>query len=523
MAVEPSKSSAMHNQNKFDMWNKVNQLFEKGFSKSQISRKTGLSRPTIRHYLKLTAQEFANSTSYKRTYRKRLDKYFCFIKKELDDCNDLSAAQIYDHLQEHFPGMEMVCEKTVFNYVQAIRTKYSIKKSTEIERDHQISEETEYGQYAQVDFGEYLMKRPDGSSKKVYFFAICLSRSRYKFIHFQTSPFTTETAIYAHDLAFKFLGGMPNTLVYDQDKVFMVNENLGDYVLTEGFGQYVKSAGFKDVFCRKADPASKGIVENVVRYVKINFLRGRKFVDIQTLNDEALAWLARTGNGKRHSKTLLIPSEEYEIEKSFLTPYTYQLPIAEDTGSTYCIRKDNTVCYRSNFYSLPLGSHNKYHKAILKDTGDKILLTTTYGNLLAEHTKCMERGKIIVKPEHRRDPDINVKELENSFSEKFHDSELAMTYISLLKAHTGRYYRDNLKVISKLSYDKDVIINAIELCAAGSIYNANEVKNIAYALDRKQHLQERPKLYNEPGNDSSFKYDMSIERSSISTYEEMMR
>ena len=67
MAVEPSKSSAMHNQNKFDMWNKVNQLFEKGFSKSQISRKTGLSRPTIRHYLKLMLTEIESAVKSETT------------------------------------------------------------------------------------------------------------------------------------------------------------------------------------------------------------------------------------------------------------------------------------------------------------------------------------------------------------------------------------------------------------------------------------------------------------------------
>ena len=73
--------------------------------------------------------------------------------------------------------------------------------------------------------------------------------------------------------------------------MFLRNENQGDYVLTTAFGAYVKSAGIKTVFCRKADPESKGKIERVVRYVKYNFLRGRMSRDIDTLNDEAIAIL----------------------------------------------------------------------------------------------------------------------------------------------------------------------------------------------------------------------------------------
>lgn len=113
---------------------------------------------------------------------------------------------------------------------------------------------------------------------KVYFFAIVLSRSRQKFIHFSRRPFDTELAVYAHELAFQYFGGKPRKIIYDQDRVLISRENLGDLVLTTKFQSFVKEQHFLPVFCRKADPESKGKVENVVKYVKGNFLSGRLFI-----------------------------------------------------------------------------------------------------------------------------------------------------------------------------------------------------------------------------------------------------
>ena len=60
---------------------------------------------------------------------------------------------------------------------------------------------------------------------------------------------------------------------------------MGDLVLTTKFQSFVKEQHFLPVFCRKADPESKGKVENVVKYVKGNFLSGRLFYNIDRLNE----------------------------------------------------------------------------------------------------------------------------------------------------------------------------------------------------------------------------------------------
>jgi len=48
------------------------------------------------------------------------------------------------------------------------------------------------------------------------------------------------------------------------------------------FESYAKSRPLKPVFCRPADPESKGKVENAVRYVKHNFLLNVSTVPLRT-------------------------------------------------------------------------------------------------------------------------------------------------------------------------------------------------------------------------------------------------
>src|ERR1039457_3261213 len=108
---------------------------------------------------------------------------------------------------------------------------------------------------------------------RIHFFVMMLSRSRMKFVQFSEVPFTTHMTIDAHEEAFKFFGGIPQEIVYDQDRLLLVEERMGELLLTNEFKDYVFEQEFQLHFCRKADPQSKGTVEGVVKYVKNNFLR----------------------------------------------------------------------------------------------------------------------------------------------------------------------------------------------------------------------------------------------------------
>lgn len=134
----------------------------------------------------------------------------------------------------------------------------------------------------------------------------------------------------------------------------MVDENLGDLLLTSGFDRYVRSESFEAVFCRKAVPQSKGKVENVIKYVKDNFVKGRIFSGSDNLNESALGWLSRTGNGKVHSATRLLGHQEWLKEKKYLLPVHNKPSLADNPEFIpYKVRKDNTITYKGNYTVYP--------------------------------------------------------------------------------------------------------------------------------------------------------------------------
>lgn len=192
------------------MWYKVNELFSDGLNKTQIGQSLGLHRQTVAKYLSMTEEEFISSQSYDRHYGHKLDGYESYVVNELRKWPFLSAPQLHDRLKEHFLDLPCVIPKTVFNFVNRLRLTHHLPKEFEKSyRPYEKQPGTPYGEYAQCDFGERWMKTLQGQSLKVYFFAMCLSRSRYKFVYFSRTPFTTALAVYAHELAFEFFGGVP--------------------------------------------------------------------------------------------------------------------------------------------------------------------------------------------------------------------------------------------------------------------------------------------------------------------------
>lgn len=108
------------------MWNKVNELSENGLNKSQISMELSIDRKTVSKMLNMSLDEYLSHISIERAFK--LEPYESFIFNLLKHKPYLSSAIVEDRLKEHYPDMVDVSSKTVYNYVNHLRTKYSIDK-----------------------------------------------------------------------------------------------------------------------------------------------------------------------------------------------------------------------------------------------------------------------------------------------------------------------------------------------------------------------------------------------------------
>jgi len=248
------------------------------------------------------------------------------------------------------------------------------------------------GYEAQADFGQYKLKDMYGRIVRVYFFCMVLSYSRMKFVYFSPEPFTTETAIKAHNYAFQYFGGRPQTILYDLDRVYVVSENLGNIIFVPAFEEYVKTIGYSVSLCRPRDPQSKGKVEEVVGYVKHSFLEGRVYTGIDSLNSAALSWLDREGNGRIHTLTRKVPREMFREEQRYL----FHVKPYSDVSSTVVAFDSNGVLrYKGNLYQINIGTMNIHHRIRIEDDGEMLLFYDTETNeLLAKYPVIDNTGQV---------------------------------------------------------------------------------------------------------------------------------
>ena len=476
---------------KYQMWYKVKELISKHLNFEQISSIVGLHRQTVSKYAKMSESEFLSSQSYDRKYSHKLDDYSDFVVGELRRWPFLSASQVHDHLRENFPDLPRVSGRTVFNFVVRLRVEHNLPKGSEQSfRPYERQPETPYGEYAQVDFGERWMLTCDGSQKKVYFFAMCLCRSRYKYVYHSERPFTTAQAVYDHELAFEYFGGIPRKIIYDQDRVLLNDEHLGDLVLTHGFQSLVSDSGFTPVFCRKSDPESKGMVENVVKFVKYNFLRGREFTDIASLNSQSLGWLERTANGTLHHGIRRVPSVEFALEKRHLLPYKGVPTPPVEQMRTYHVRKDNVITYHGNYYTVPTGTyHGRGTKVYVSEKDGRIdVFSVDTGKVIATHKVCLDKGRLVRNTSHLRDREALLDEYQAQVRSLLPPDHVVDEYIAALRKDKPRTSRDNLTAIRRRAprYSTQTLAEAFRLCLETGVLNGYDLMQVADSIRQKK-------------------------------------
>jgi hypothetical protein len=473
------------------MYHEIHKMSRNGHSISSISRFLGVNWRTIKKLLSMDDKQYEDYVSNQINRPKELAPYEHFVKTKLDQYPETPAAQIHDWLKEYDENFPEVNPKTVYNFVMWVRQEYHIPKE-KIIRDFSPIPELPFGKQAQVDFGEYNMRKSTSGIKKVYFFIMVLSRSRYKYVYFSDTPFTSTLAANAHEKSFEYFQGMPEEVVYDQDKVFIHDENAGDLLLTSIFKKYVNTQKFSTYFCRKADPQSKGKVENVVKYVKQNFLYNRSYYDLETLNDEAIAWLNRTANHLSHGKTKISPREAWIKEKEHLNPYT-PVKIIFDEANLYTVRRDNAITYKGNLYSLPKGTwKGKDTKVTVSKIEQKLIIKTPEGSLISQCKICTGKGETISNTDHKRDKSKKIDQLIITVAERFSSPSDAVRYFKDIRSQKPRYIRDQIQRINGCFdlFSEKAVNAALDFCLKENIFSASDFKCVAQKFYQKNDIQQ---------------------------------
>ncbi len=317
-----------------DVWHAIQVLRRQGQSKKAIARQLGISRNTVKRYLRRNTPP-----AYQRKpEEKLLDRY---------------AEQIKDMVAQGFIGTRVFKELARLGYQGSLTTLYrylrQFQELREAAEKTTIHFETPPGQQMQYDWKEWQVPVA-GVPVKVYFHQAILSFSRYKFVTFSLD-ITTETIIRVLRQALEAFGGVPGELVIDNPKQMIISHSRhGTIRYQDDFLAFLGAYGLNPDPCRPYRARTKGKVENPFFYLQEHFLRGLEVEDLSQLEERVVLFMEQY-NARIHSTTGQAPVQLWPQENLRPVPLTTPLSFRRESRQASW---DGYVHVDSNRYPVPL-------------------------------------------------------------------------------------------------------------------------------------------------------------------------
>ena len=370
-----------------DEWRKIRYaVLREGKSKRKAQRETGMRWKTLEKVL-----QHPEPPGYRMAMERQKPKLGPYLKriedildsdKEMPKKQRHTAKRIFERIaEEGYPGGYTMVK-------EAVRELKAVKREVFVPLVHRPGE-------AQVDFG-FALAKVAGVLRKIAFLVMVLPYSDAFFvIAFERE--CTETYWEGHLRAFKFFGGVPTRISYDNAKV-LAAQILGPHErkLTDGFQQLLSHYLFDYHFCRVRRPNEKGVVEGVVKYSRRNFLVPVPQVkDLEELNvkleEMCRKDLERRLRGKGAIKEALLAEERKVFHDLPPAPMDACRKAATRASSLSLVRFDR------NDYSVPV--RWAYHQITAKGYVNRIVLCH-HDEVVAEHPRCWDREQLIFDYRH---------------------------------------------------------------------------------------------------------------------------
>ncbi len=365
----------------------IHDLKRQGLTIAAIARATGHDRKTVRKYL----QRGLETPVYgPRAERPRLLAPFeDYLAQRVRAYPGLSGKRLLREIRElGYEGGYTV----VTDFLRTVRPAPAA--------GFEIRFETPPGRQAQADFAQFRVAFDDepGVVRILWLFTMVLGHSRWLWGRFCLSQ-DLGTVLRCHLEGFAAMGGTPQEVLYDRMKTAVLGEDHNGVV------QYNPSLlsllRHYDVHPRACQPyraKTKGKVERPYRYIRQDFFLGRRFRNLDDLNQQFAAWLSEIANARCHATTNRIVQEAFCAEGRALrplpaTPYDAVLTVERR------VSHEGMVSYGGNLYSVP----DTTVKRIVEVQGHpQELRIYEDGVEIARHRLLEGRNQRALDPSHRK-------------------------------------------------------------------------------------------------------------------------
>jgi hypothetical protein len=322
-----------------------------------------------------------------------------------------------------------------------------------------------------------------GVEAGLHVFCAVLAWSRVRFVRFAADE-RAETTFSLLAECFETLGGVPGVVLADRMGCLKGGVVANVVVPAPDYLRLAGHYGFRPDFCQANDPASKGIVENLVGYAKRDLLVPQApFTDLAAANAAARAWCVEV-NAVAHSQTCAVPVEQLAAERDLLGP----LPsLRASIGKTVTRKVDRLSCVRfgSARYSVPtrlIGQSVGLHT----EDGRLLAVVTGTGEMVAEHV-LVAPGEASIRDEHyggpRPAPQRAPRPKTAAEKEFCALGPVAEAFITGAAAAGNTRLGADLADLSALgaAHGRDALIEALHRAVAFGRWRATDVRSILAA------------------------------------------
>jgi transposase len=339
----------------------------------EIAKRTGKHRATIKKHLEGNAfpvyRVRQNKEAVLSTYRQTICDYL--------GEHAYQATWIYDRLKRlGYPGSY----ETVKIYVRTIKEQK--------ERLAYIRFETEPGLQAQFDWGDFQIEEADGRVTTLHAFVIVLGYSRAMYVEF-VERCTLEVFMDCHIRAFRYFGGIPSEILYDNMKNVVQRKSEGKPLFNLEFLHFAHHYEFQPILCPPYSPWVKGKVERPINFLRERFWRGYAFTSAKKANEDVMTWLSETANKRVHGTHGQPVNVRWEEE----IPHLVALPPTDYDTSLKVFRKvyrDCRLSYDGNRYQVP---HHVVGKRVMLKIKDRRIRIYHDQDLLITYQQPEAKGK----------------------------------------------------------------------------------------------------------------------------------
>src|SRR5690606_19449282 len=156
------------------------------------------------------------------------------------------------------------------------------------------------------------------------------------------------------------------------------------------------------------------------------------------------------------------------------------------------VRQDNTIIYKSNRYSVPLGTYNKQRDVYISERdGYLYIYASENGLLIAKHKISNGKGQLIQDTQHTRDRSKGIDAFLETVASYFEDYELAKLYLEEIRTKYPRYVRDQLHMIFrtiKRAEQQEVIDRSLTACFQRKLFSATDFVDMVKYIEQQRQV-----------------------------------